>query len=165
MNPSNKEVEELLKKTAGEEVFSLFKILKSKKRVSEIKLAEYCNKKLNEVRGLLYKLYNFNLAFFIKKRNKQTGWYDYYWGINIKQAEEMISGMKKEEVEELKKEFKREEGRKFYICVNKCMRLEFRDACEYNFKCPECNGLMDYEKNNEKMSNITNEIKKSEKII
>lgn len=165
MKPSNKEIEEWIKKTAGADVFSLVKILKNKKTVSEVKLTEYYNKELNVVRGLLYKLYNFNLAFFVKKQNKSTGWYDYYWGLNMKEMESKVINFKKKEFENLKRELKKEEGKRFYICINNCMRLEFKDACENKFKCPECNGLMDYKVNNEKINNLIQKIEMAKNAI
>ena len=164
MKYSDKEIEEL-RKIAGEEIYLLIKILKNKKRVSEIKLAEYCKKKLNDVRSMLYKLHNLNLVSFIKKRNKKTGWYVYYWGLDIKKMRDFFIDFKKKELKELKKDLKNEEHKKFYICMNKCGRFDFENASKFNFKCPECDSLLNYEENNKKIDFIKEKINNIKKIV
>jgi len=158
MNLSNKEIREVIQNTAGSGAFPLVKVLKNKKNVSETKLAEHCEMELNEVRSLLYKLHNFNFVFFIKKRNKTTNLYIYYWALDTKNIRNFAVNYKKREIKELKKDLTNENNKKFYNCINGCMRLDFESAYEHNFKCPECNGLLDHEKNNKKIEKIIEKI-------
>jgi len=165
MKRAHKEIEEIIKKIAGEDVFSLIKKLKSKKKVSDIKLAEDCNKKLNDVRSILYKLHNFNLVSFVKKRDKETGWYIYYWSIDIKKMHDFFVNFKNKELKGLRRSLKDEEHKKFYVCANKCIRLDFENASDCNFRCPECGCLLDYDENNKKIELIREKINNIKKII
>ena len=69
MRISNKIIEEVVSEVAGADVVSLVVALKNKKNISEFKLAEDLKREVNEVRNMLYRLYNFNLVSFIRKKD------------------------------------------------------------------------------------------------
>jgi len=159
MKLSGKVIEEVTAEIVGEDIIPLVKELKNKKNVSEFKLAEKLKKEINVTRNLLYKLYQLNLVSFIRRKDKVKGWYIYYWTFKNKNLKYLAKDLKKKKIEELKERLKREEEGQFYNCPNKCMRLNFDQVVDFEFKCPECGNLMEQESGNKKIEEIKKEIK------
>ena len=165
MKLSNKLLEEVIGEVAGEDVIPLVKEIKNKKNVSEFKLAEKIGKEVNETRNMLYRLYKFNLVSFIRKKDKVKGWYIYYWTFKPKNIKYLAVELKKKKSEKLRERLDREKESQFYICPNDCMRLNFDQAIDFQFKCPECGELMELHENKEKIKEIEKEIKDIEAAL
>ncbi len=159
MKMSNKTTEDVVLEIAGPDVLPLVRYLRDKKNVSEFKLAEIVKQEVNTVRNMLYRLYHANLVTFVKKKKKKKGWYIYYWTFNGKQIKHLLVDLKKKKLEKLLDRLGREKSTQFYVCGNRCMRLEFERAAEYSYKCPECGDLVYQEDNAEKIRQIEDEIK------
>lgn len=165
MKLSNKLLEEVIREVAGEDVIPLVKEIKNKKNVSEFKLAEKIGKEVNETRNMLYRLYKSNLVSFIRKKDKVKGWYIYYWTFKPKNVRFLAVDLKKKKLNKLKERLEREKENQFYVCPNSCMRLNFDQAVDFQFKCPECGGLMEMDQNEQKKKDIEKEIKEIEKEL
>jgi len=165
MRLSNKIIEEVVSEVAGEDVLPLVKILKNRKNVSEFKLAESIKQEVNATRNMLYRLYDYNLVSFIRKKDKQKGWYIYYWTFDLKRIKYLVVDLKKKRLEKLKERIEREKSSQFYSCQSKCIRLDFDQAMEFEFKCPECGELISQEDNSENIKKIEDEIKEIEKEL
>jgi transcription initiation factor TFIIE subunit alpha len=163
MKLSNKLIDEVISEVAGEDVLPLVKALKNKKNVSEFVLAGNIKQEINVTRNMLYRLYNSNLVSFIRKKDKKKGWYIYYWTFNPKMVKYLASITKKKRLEKLKERLEREKKGDFFACQNQCIRLDFEQATDFEFKCPECGSLLDQEDNREKIKKLEKEIKKLEK--
>ncbi|RMF06524.1 hypothetical protein D6764_02095 [Candidatus Woesearchaeota archaeon] len=162
MRLSKKQIEEVISEVAGEDVLPLVEALKNKKNVSEFKLAEMINAEVNETRNMLYRLYHANLVTFIRKKDKKRGWYIYYWTFNPKRVKYLMVDLKRQRLEKLKERLEREEAHHFFMCPNVCMRLDFEQALNFEFKCPECGTLMEEQDNRSTIENLRSEIKKLE---
>ncbi|MBD3313521.1 hypothetical protein GF345_03695 [Candidatus Woesearchaeota archaeon] len=165
MKLSNKLLEEVITEVAGEDVIPLVKALKNKKNVSEFKLAEKIGKEVNATRNMLYRLYKSNLVSFIRKKDKVKGWYIYYWTFKNKNIKLLAVNLKKKKVHQLRERLDREKDSQFYVCPSKCMRLNFDQAVDFQFKCPECGGLMEMDNNSDKIKEIEKDIKELEKEL
>jgi len=165
MKLSNKLISEVISEVAGEDVLPLVKALKNKKNVSEFKLAADIKQEINTTRNMLYRLYNSNLVSFIRKKDKKKGWYIYYWTFNTKMIKYLLQSLKKKRLDKLKERLGREKSSDFFACKNKCIRLDFEQATDFQFKCPECGNLLNQEDNAEKINGIEKEIKALEKEL
>ena len=165
MKLSNKLIDEVISDAAGEDVLPLVKALKNKNNVSEFKLAEDIKQEINITRNMLYRLYNSNLVTFIRKKDKKKGWYIYYWTFNPKMIKYISESSKKKRLGRLKERIEREKSGDFFACENKCIRLDFEQSTEFQFKCPECGSLLNQEDNREKIIEIEKEIKLLEKEL
>ncbi len=165
MKITNKIIEDVSTEVAGEDVVPLVKNLKNKKNVSEFKLAENIKKEVNEVRNMLYRLYDANLVSFIRRKDKKKGWYIYYWTFNLKRVKYLIKDLKKKKVEKLKERLERELSSHFFICNKNCIRLDFEQATGFSFKCPECGELMNQEDNAGTIKKIEEEVKTLQKEL
>jgi transcription initiation factor TFIIE subunit alpha len=101
--------------------------------------------KLNTVRKTLYKLYSAKLAQFRRVRDKNTGWFIYYWWHDFDKLNEIL--LEKEQLinGKLRDRLKFELNNYFFIC-EKCRRpdtrFKFDEAVDLNFKCPTCEGIL-----------------------
>ena len=106
-----------------------------------------------------------NLVSFIRKKDKKKGWYIYYWTFKPKMIKHIVTNLKKEKLSKLKDRISREKSNHFFICQNKCIRLDFEQAMNFEFKCPECGEIMNQEDNKENIILIEEEIKKIKKEL
>lgn len=165
MKLNNKEIDNIISQVAGEDVLPLVKSLKNKKNVSEFKIAESIKQEINLTRNMLYRLYNHNLVSFIRKKDKKKGWYIYYWTFNPHKIKDVIKNIKKKRLETLKERLLRENSSQFYICGNKCIRLDFEQSTDFEFKCPECGQLLNLEDNEKKKQELCKEIDEIKKEL
>jgi len=162
---STKLIDEVVSQLVGEEVKPVVRILKSKKNVSETKLAEYMSCQVNETRNMLYRLQQANLVSFTKKKDEKRGWYTYYWTFNLKRVKSLVIEIKKKNLEALKQQLKYEKNNQFFCCKNGCVRLDFEGSTEVSFKCPECGELMIQDKNKARVKELKENIAQIEKEL
>ncbi|MHA1729254.1 MAG: hypothetical protein ACTSWY_11045 [Promethearchaeota archaeon] len=86
--------------------------------ITDDKLAEKCEIKLNIVRKMLYVLYDHKLAEFRKLRDKKSGWFIYYWHQTFDKVDELILLKMSQVLEKLRWRLKYERENVFYICNN-----------------------------------------------
>ena len=165
MRVTSKVIDQVVSEVAGEDVTPLVKYLKDKKNISEFKIAEKIKKEVNQTRNMLYRLYEANLVSFIRKKDKKKGWYIYYWTFNPKRIKYLIYDLKRKKLDNLKSRLEREENNYFFVCEENCIRLDFEQATDFNFKCPECGKLVNQEDNVLKVKEIKDGIKTLEKEL
>lgn len=165
MKLTKKEIDDIICHVAGEDVLPVVKALKNKKNTSEFKLAEEIKQEINLTRNMLYRLYDHNLVSFIRKKDKKKGWYIYYWTFNANKIKDVIKNLKKKRLDQLKERLERENSSQFYTCKHRCIRLDFEQSTDFEFKCPECGELLNLEDNIKKKKDIQQEIEKLKKEL
>jgi transcription initiation factor TFIIE subunit alpha len=165
MKITNKLIEEVVAEVAGEDVVPLVKALYKRKDVSEFKVAEKIGKDVNQVRNMLYRLYHVNLVSFIRRKDKKKGWYIYYWTFKPQGIRGLLKNMREKQLDTLKERLKKETESQFYMCANKCVRLDFEKATEFEFKCPECGEIMNQENNVDKIRQLKKDIARLEREL
>ncbi|MBW3004590.1 hypothetical protein KY310_02055 [Candidatus Woesearchaeota archaeon] len=147
---SSKITEEVASRVAGEDVISLVRALKNRRDVSEFTLANETKTEINLVRNRLYRLYNANLVTSIKKKDKKKGWYIYYWTLNIPRVQYLAKDLIRNRLAQLRERLEREKSSNFFMCKQNCIRLNFEQATDFEFKCPECGELLHQDDNTRK---------------
>ncbi len=137
-----KKTEQILLKLLGPEGAPLITELNAKNNVSEFDLATKTKKDIKVIRRLLYILYNNNLVSFTRKKDKDKGWYIYYWTIVPENVHFNYVRMRKEELITKTAELESEQQELFFVCPGKCVRLNFDQAMDFEFHCPECGKLL-----------------------
>ena len=167
MRLTQKKIEEILVKILGEDGLPLVHELIGKENVSEFDLAKRIKKDIKVVRKLLYLLYNYNLVGFTRKKDKQKGWYIYYWTLLPESIKFNYYKMKKELLDRYQQQLDNEQDELFFVCPNDCVRLNFDQAMEFEFHCPECGELINQdegekvkEKLRKKIANLQEELDK-----
>jgi len=165
MKIDNKVIDGVISEVAGEDVIKLVRYLKDKKNISEFQIADSIDHEINKTRNMLYRLFDVNLVSFIRKKDKKKGWYIYYWTFNLKRVKDLFWELKKKKNLALKERLKREQSSDFFTCDKKCMRLSFEQATDFEYKCPECGGLMHQENNQNTIEEIKKNIEELEKEL
>ena len=101
----------------------------------------------------------------MRKKDRKKGWYIYYWTFNQKQVRFLFLKLKKERLERLKTRLHRETTDQFYVCPKNCIRLEFEQATNFDYKCPECGTLMEMQDNAKDIDRIKKEIVDTERFL
>ena len=165
MKLTNRLVEDVVTRAVGGDAIPIVRMLKNKKNVSEFQIADTIERPINETRNALYRLYHQNLVTSIRKKDKKKGWYIYYWTFNMKRIKFLAHALRKQKLDRLKDRLEREHDSDFYTCPDRCIRLDFEQATDFNYKCPECGQIMQLEDNNQKISDIKKEIKQLEQEL
>jgi transcription initiation factor TFIIE subunit alpha len=161
---TQKKITEVVKEIAGDTGVKIIDFLKNKKNISEFIIAEKTKLDMQTTRHILYRLNNNNITTYIRKKDRKKGWYISYWTFNRKMIKDVILKLKNERIDRLQEQLKKEEANKnnFYICSKACARLDFDQATEFSFKCPECGSLLNLQENAKTIENIREKIKELE---
>jgi len=164
-------LEDYIKGNFNEDSLKVFRQLWGKSNVSEFDIAENLKLSINYVRNLLYGLHAGNLVSSTRKKDRQKGWYIYYWTFNLKHAVGVIIARKKERVLGLENRLAKGE-KEYYVCKDGHVEFNAVKALEYGFKCPECEQVLvretgehDVEKINAEIDILKKEIEMLEQPI
>ena len=155
--------EELVKRICGPNCVKLVKIMEVKDNISEFDLADKMKINVNEMRTMLYKLSEQNLVYSTRKKDKEKGWYIYYWSFNFKHAKDLLLQQKNKELDQFQKKLEMGSHEK-YVCQNSCGSYDLEQAMELNFRCPECNSLLELKEVKYKPEIMNKKIKETEEI-
>jgi len=158
---TNKKIQEVIAEIVGEEALPIIEYLKSRKNVSEFIIAEKVKYDMQKTRNLLYRLNSHNVATYIRKKDRKKGWYISYWTFNRKRIKDLMGNLHRQKLDKLRGRLKREENNKgiFFICDKACARLDFDQATEFEFKCPECGNLLNQHDNLKTIENLKKKIR------
>ena len=158
-------LQELVSAIAGKNTEAVVGILKGKKDVNEYKIAKKLEMTINQTRNILYKLYNEGIVSFTRKKDKQKGWYIYYWTFNTVKAIERFLDIKKMEIENLKHQLASRETKRFFSCQTCHIEFTEETALHHDFICPECGQLLMLTLKEDKINEIEVAIKKAKERL
>lgn len=162
---TDKRIEEVVRSVCGDDVLPLVKKLQGKENVSEFRLAEQLKEDIKRVRNILYRLYDANLVEFSRKKDKKKGWYIYYWTFKPEQIKFLFTKIKKEQLEHIRERMGQEMMEQFFICPNRCVRMNFEQAVNFEYRCPECGELTMQEQIEEQMQDLKKKASELEKEL
>ncbi|MEM3581323.1 MAG: transcription factor, partial [Candidatus Bathyarchaeia archaeon] len=84
-----------------EEAVKLIEILKNSDEITDDELANKTGIRLNNVRKILYKLYDHSLVSLRRTRDPKTGWFIFHWKLQPDQLEGFILSQKRRVFEKL----------------------------------------------------------------
>jgi transcription initiation factor TFIIE subunit alpha len=148
----------VVREVAGEDTLPVVEMLLKNESVSEYEIADLIRRDINQTRNLLYALHKSNLVYSVRKKDKIKGWYIYYWSFDDNRVCELYEKIQARKIQQTESLIEREDGNCFFACPNKCIRLDFEHAMNFNFKCPECGSLMDREDNTKKVEGLKHEL-------
>jgi transcription initiation factor TFIIE subunit alpha len=151
----------------GEDAIPVVNFLKNRKDISEFIIAEKTKIEIHAIRNILYRMESLNLAKYKRRKNKEKGYYISYWTLNLKRIKDLLKKIEKEKLEKLKERLAKEEENQnnMFICSKMCARLDFEQATNFGFRCPECGSLMQQQDNSKTIKNLRDKIKEMEKAI
>ena len=152
-------VKQFFEEILGEEGIAVIKALIGREATDE-KISEELDIKLNIVRKILYKLYDYRLASYVRTKDKDIGWYIYTWKLDLPRVKDVIAERKRKVLEDLTSRLEYETNTVFFECVNDRFRIPYDIASERGFKCPQCEGSLEYTSNQMVVKRLELEIQK-----
>jgi len=144
---------------AGEDAFDVVSRLKDDAETTDEQIATETGMRLNAVRKILYKLYDLHLASYRRTRDKQTGWFVYYWMLEPQRIHDLLHDKKKKVLARLEERLNYERANMFYHCNhNGCPRHTFDEAMANAFRCPICNNQLVHVDNTKIIQLLTKQI-------
>ncbi len=159
-------VKEFISTHAGEDGYAVLTSLGKGKTDEQI--SKKLKMRVNDVRALLNTLHYLGVIKYTKVRDRPN-WYTYTWFLREERIVELLKERYQEELKELEDKLSFENTYTFFRCENKCEKLPFELAFEYDFRCPECgSSLKEYDNTPDKrkikrkinmISNLLSDIK------
>jgi len=134
-------VMEIVRSTFGEASKAVFEtLLKANREVQDEELASMSGLHVNEVRRILYKLSEHGFVTSRRVRDRETGYYIYFWRANTEYLPQILISRKKLVLNKLIARLRYEETYVFVCqgCRGEGERYSFDDALSNDFKCPHC---------------------------
>lgn len=154
-------VENLINKQA----VPIIDLLAGKKHVNEFLIAKKLELTINQTRNILYKLSDYGLVSFIRKKDKRKGWYIYFWTLNIYQSLSLLEENLKKELGNLEAQWKNRKERRYYSCETCGIEVTEESALLNDFTCPECEEIYKLSENEEIIQELEKKISRIKKEI
>jgi transcription initiation factor TFIIE subunit alpha len=143
----------------GEDAIRIVSILQKADKLTDEELSNKTEIRLNEVRKILYRLYDYSLVTCERLRDENTGWFIFYWKLQPDQAEGFIMNQKRKILEKLESRLNYETSHNFYSCLTEgCDRVTFEDAMETLFRCQKCGKPLKHVDNSEIIEHLREKI-------
>ncbi len=154
-------VENLTNKQSAE----IVDLLVGKKDVNEFLIAKKLKLTINQTRNILYKLSDYGLVSFIRKKDKRKGWYIYFWTLNIAKALNLLEQELREELHQLESQLKSRKEKRYYNCKTCSIEITEEVALLNDFACPECEEIYELSDGEDIIKKLERDISKIKKEI
>ena len=163
MRLTNQKIKEAVEEAVGKDALPIVEYLKNRRNISDFKIAEKTNMRIQKVRNLLYQLYANGVVSYIRRKDPVKGWYISYFSFNPKGTKHLVERLRKQNLEKYKERLEVEEnGDLFFICPNLCVRLNLDNSTDFEFHCPECGDLLKQQDNRKTIKYIKERIRELE---
>ncbi len=162
--PVGEHLEAFIKEIAGKDGMYIIETIGDEGCTDEA-IEQKTGIKIAEVRCILNHLHSYGVVEYRREKNMQNGWFTYTWNLNRERALSNYLSMKKREYDDLRARVAYAESACVYKCRKGCVRCEFDDAMENQFRCPKCKGMLRYENSEVDTRKIVERIKTMEKFI
>ncbi|RLE50526.1 MAG: transcription factor E [Candidatus Methanomethylicota archaeon] len=144
----SEEMRAVIQEIAGDEAVAVVEALASLEEALDEQLVDKTGIKLHNVRKVLYRLFEHNIVSYRRVRDKEAGWFKYYWRLNRTSLAILIKMKKRAVLSKLKERLNYEKEHMFFTCSRGCpLRITFEEATELNFTCPKCGGPLQHQDN------------------
>lgn len=156
---------DLIEDLAGEGNGRIVEVLYNKKDVNEFSISKKMELTVNQVRNILYKLSNFGLVSFTRKKDKRKGWYIYYWTLNTEKSLALIETYLQNKTKELEENLQKRENDRYYTCPSCGIEVSEAVALEQDFVCDECAEIYQLSDNTPFVRDLKSKITRNEKLL
>jgi transcription initiation factor TFIIE subunit alpha len=151
-------LKDVVSNVAGKPASDIVDLLFGKRDINEFIIAKKLKLTINQTRNILYKLSNFGLVSFIRKKDKRKGWYIYFWTLNISKSLEFLKKAIAQEMANLESQLKARENKRFFICKVCHIEVSEEKALENNFTCGECGEVYEFNTDKKVINELSSKI-------
>ncbi len=160
---SDSDVESLLKEIIGTNAFLILKACEVGRTDEEI--AKITKLEIPVIRSLLNQLHTEGLITYTREKDEEHNWFKYTWYARKDMIVDVIKHTIEEKIQDLEKELDLETSYMFFACPNRCIKVPFEVAVEYDFKCPECGGDLQPFDNSKIIRKIKHELDANRRLL
>lgn len=158
-------LKEIVVALAGKSSEGIIDLFDGKKYVNEFIIAKKLNLTINQTRNILYKISDYGLVSFIRKKDKKKGWYTYFWKIEILKSLEFLRENLLKKMEQLHHQISSRKTKEFYVCERCNIEFNEENALVHNFMCNECGEIMQRKDNTPVLKEYNKELDKMRKEL
>lgn len=140
-------------------------VLAEKREATGVEIADEAGVKKKFVRRTLEKLYERRAVSPRRTKDSKTGWISFLWRLEPLQALKRLKEKKRSLLQESKEKLRHEREVGFFACENRCVRVEFDEAMETDFECPECGKELHESDNSDVIRSLEERIEKLEREL
>ena len=149
----------------GKQAEEIADLLNNKNYVNEFIIAKKLGLTINQTRNILYKISDYGLVSFMRKKDKRKGWYTYFWRIEILKSLEFLRGTLIKGIDQLNYQIRSRETKKFYVCERCNTEFTEENALLYNFTCNECGDIFTLKDNQKFLKELVRDLDKLKKKL
>jgi transcription initiation factor TFIIE subunit alpha len=149
----------------GKPAVPIIDLLFGKKHVNEFLIAKKLKLTINQTRNILYKMSDYGLVSFTRKKDKRKGWYIYFWTLNIFESLSLLEENLGKELVQLEEDLKSRKEKRFFVCNTCSLEVSEESALISDFVCPECEEVYQLSENKENILQLEKEISRVKKEI
>jgi len=153
-------LKDAISSVVGKPADEMVDLLDGKKYTNEFLIAKKLDLTINQARNILYKVSDFGLVSFIRKKDKRKGWYTYFWKIEIIKCLEFLKSTIQKKMEQIQFQIKSRETKEFYTCEPCNIEFTEENALVHNFVCNECGSIVTRKDNAPVIKEYTKELDK-----
>lgn len=153
-------LEEVVVMTVGKGTEPIAELLNSNKYVNEFNIAKKLGITINQTRNILYKISDYGLVSFERKKDKKKGWYTYYWRFEIMKCLEFLKRHLLERREQFSNQIQRREEKNYYVCEYCNIECSEDEALLQEFTCDECGELFTQKDNTTLLKGLKKNLEK-----
>ena len=134
-------------------------LLQGRENVNEFDISKKLKITINQTRNILYKLADYGLVSFTRKKDKKNGgWYTYFWTLDAYKSLVVLRNNLEKSVIHLEHQLNSKQTKQFYYCENCDVEMSEENALMHDFTCPECGEVFLAKDNVSSISEIKNRI-------
>jgi len=148
----------------GEDAVKIITFLRKAGEATNDQIVAETGLALNDIRKILFKLYNYSIVQCDRFRDEETRWFIFRWRFQPDQIEGFIKNMKKRVLGILKIRLEYEENNDFFSCYTpKCNKYTFEEAMECVFRCQKCGKRLQHYEDHKIIESLREKITQIEK--
>jgi transcription factor E len=140
-------------------------LLHDKKDVNEFIIAKKLNLTINQTRNILYKMSDFGLVSFTRKKDRKKGWYIYFWTLNVYHSLNLLLEKMNEHLAQLELQKNSRTAKPYYFCNTCSIEVTEDNALLNDFTCTECEQVYTLADQSKNISGLESEILELKKEI
>ncbi|MFH1500480.1 MAG: hypothetical protein ABIE22_00875 [archaeon] len=134
-------IKKLLSKIITKQSEEVVDLLFGRSNVNEFLIAKRLGLTINQTRNILYRLSDYGLVSFIRKKDKRKGWYTYFWTLSTLKSLELAKKNLEDEKGHLLNVLKSRQTKNFYLCKTCTVEISEETALNNSFTCRECGNI------------------------
>jgi len=144
---------------SGPNSIKIVDLLYGKVNVNEFDISKKLKITINQTRNILYKLADYGLVSFTRKKDKKNGgWYTYFWTLDTHKSLIVLRNNLGKSVIHLEHQLNSKQTKQFYHCENCDVEMSEENALMHDFTCPECGEVFSAKDNVSSISEIKSRI-------